>query len=367
MKKMKIAICTTNYSVYSETFIKAQVDLLPASLVLHSGWLPTQFNNGVPIQNRFQFSLRMFFQEVLKINLFNLETSIGRLLKKNKIDLVLAQYGPGGAAMLSVCKKYRIPLVVHFHGFDASDKSIIEQNAASYCEMFDYAKAIIAVSSTMKKKLIDLGCPQEKIHHITYGPNDIFFKNNPSYLSNTFLGIGRFVNKKAPYLTILAFKELSDEYPDARLKIAGEGELLNTCRNITKAFKIEDKVTFLGAINPEQIRIEMENALAFVQHSVVADSGDSEGTPVAVLEAQAAALPVIATNHAGIPDVVVEDKTGFLVPETDIYAMKEAMKKILNNRSLAKEMGSAGRHRIKNNFTMEMYIDKLKKALYVNE
>jgi colanic acid/amylovoran biosynthesis glycosyltransferase len=363
MQKMKIAICTTSYNAYSETFIKAQIDLLPASIILHTGWLPTQYNNGLPIQSVSNVFQNRYLQKIFRSNQSSAEDAIGLLLTRNKIDVVLAQYGPGGVAMLPVCKKYGIPLVVHFHGFDASEKSTLKQYKDQYLQLFEYSKAVVAVSTAMKNNLISLGCPEEKIIHITYGPNDIFFKNNPNFQSNTFFAIGRFVAKKAPYLTILAFNELLKECPAARLQIAGEGELLSTCYNMIKALRIEDKVELLGVITPEQAREKMANSLAFVQHSIVAANGDSEGTPLAILEAQAAALPVIGTYHAGIPEVVVDRETGYLVQETDIFGMKEAMKKVFCDRSLAKKLGFEGRNRIKRNFTMEMYINNLKNTL----
>ena len=360
---MRVAIVTPSYSSYSETFIKAQIELLPADLVLHGGWLPTHYNKKLRIQNIFVFYLYTFFRLVFKCKILQPQNAIARILKKNKIEIVLAQYGPTGVEMLPVCKKLNIPLFVHFHGFDASDFSTLKKYEQGYKELFRAAKGIIAVSTVMKEKLIQLGCVPEKISTIIYGPNNIFFENKPTYQCSNIFGVGRFVNKKAPYLTILAFKELHVEFPEVKLRIAGDGELLNTCRNIVSAYQLENNVYFLGVISPEQTQNEMEKAFAFVQHSVVADSGDSEGTPVAILEAQAAALPVISTYHAGIPDLVSNGITGYLVKEKDIFGMKEAMKKLYLDRKLAEEMGKAGRTRIKNNFTMEMYIDKLRKKI----
>ena len=358
-----IAIATTNKSAYSETFIKAQIDLLPAKLVLYNGWLPLYYGDDFAVNNKYKVKLNQLCKLIFKKVFFNISTDYVSVLKKHKIDVVLAQYGPAGVELMKICNRANVSLIVHFHGFDSSYKDVLNHYEKAYQEMFVFANKIIAVSEAMKSKLISLGCPENKIELITYGPNNIFFKNEPNYTSNTFFAIGRFVDKKAPYLTLMAFYEVVKEFPEAKLKMAGSGELLNTCKNMVKAWSIQDSVTFLGIIKPEQTRMEMENALAFVQHSVVADNGDSEGTPVAVLEAQAAALPVISTYHAGIPDVVINNETGFLVQETDIFAMKEAMVKILRNKDLAKEMGVKGRERIKKEFTMDIYINKLRTVL----
>ena len=71
----------------------------------------------------------------------------------------MAQYGPAGVAMLPVCKKTKIPLVVHFHGFDASHKPTLQKYETVYREMFSYAKYIIVVSNAMFKAIHELGCP----------------------------------------------------------------------------------------------------------------------------------------------------------------------------------------------------------------
>ena len=97
---------------------------------------------------------------------------------------------------------------------------------------------------------------------------------------------------------------------------------------------------------------------------LVASSGDSEGTPVAIMEASAASLPVVSTFHAGIPDVILDGITGILVPETDIDKMADAMLTLLNDKELARKMGRAGRERIKSEYSMERYINVLKTLLY---
>ncbi|MFZ4672012.1 MAG: glycosyltransferase [Flavobacterium sp.] len=361
--KKNIAIATISKNAYSETFINAQIELLPAKLVLYGGWLPLFYGDNIPINDKYRAKLNQLFKLIFNKTIFSTTPDFVNVLKKHKIDFVLAQYGPAGAALMDICNKANVSLIVHFHGFDASEKDTLSYYEKDYQRMFVEAKKIIAVSQSMKAKLISLGCAEDKIALITYGPNAIFFENEPKYNSNTFFAIGRFVDKKAPYLTLMAFYEVLKEFPEAKLKMAGSGVLLNTCKNMVKAWNIQDSVIFLGIIKPEQTRLEMQNSLAFVQHSVIADNGDSEGTPVAVLEAQAAALPVIATYHAGIPDVVINNETGFLVKETDVIAMKDAMIKVISNKDLAKKMGVKGRERIKKEFTMDNYINKLRVIL----
>ncbi len=355
----KIAIVTLNKNVYSETFIKAQIDFLPATLVLYGDWFPTHYGQDRIVQSRKKKIISRALNFLFGIQLFSKEQELIRVLKKYHIQVVIAQYGIAGVYLNKLCKENKIPLIVHFHGFDASKHDILSLYKEGYLKMFNDAENIISVSKSMHQKLISLGCSESKLKLIHYGPNDKFFLNKPKYDTQTFFSIGRFVDKKAPYLTILAFYFVQQEFSNAKLIMAGNGDLLGLCKNLVRSLKIENNIEFLGVITPDQTRIYMEKSIAYVQHSIIAESGDSEGTPLAILEAQAAALPVISTNHAGIPDIVINNVTGFLVEETDIQGMMDAMKKILSNNELARELGEKGRLRIIDNFTMSHYINKL--------
>ncbi len=118
-----------------------------------------------------------------------------------------------------------------------------------------------------------------------------------------------------------------------------------------------------GVLTPLEFQAHLKEACAFVQHSITAYDGDMEGTPVAVLEASAAGLPVISTFHAGIPDVIIDGETGLLCEEHDVDGMAKNMIKILDNFGLAKRMGAAGKKRIKENFSMEKHLGILSEVV----
>ena len=141
--------------------------------------------------------------------------------------------------------------------------------------------------------------------------------------------------------------------------------MLNTCNNLVKTLHIEDAVSLPGKITPAEFQELLKNATAFVQHSVIAENGDSEGTPLAVLESSAAGLPVISTKHAGIPDVIIDRETGYLVDEHDVDGMARAMLKVLEDIDAAKKMGEAGKQRIKTDFSMEKYIRRLTEEISI--
>lgn len=283
-------------------------------------------------------------------------------LKENNIDVVLAEYGTHAHHILSAIKKAGLPMIVHFHGFDASITEVVQKHN-NYKEVFQYAVKVIAVSKKMEQMLLDLGCPREKLVYNVYGPQPEFLEVQPKFTKKQFIAIGRFTDKKAPYYTILAFKNAIKEHPDANLIMAGDGQLLNTCKNLVKHYGLETQVDFPGVITPDTYRELLSESLAFVQHSITAASGDMEGTPLAILEASAAGLPVVATKHAGIPDVIVHGKTGLLCEEHRVDAMAANMIKLLGNKSLAKSLGQAGKENIRTHFAMERHIEILQNIL----
>ena len=358
----RVAIVTHRLNVYSETFIHAQIELLPADIVLHNGRMPSMVGNKFILSNA-RKEINKLTKIFFKTELFALANAISHLLKKERIDVVLAQYGPVGVSFLPLCIKLEIPLVVHFHGFDASHFETLRKNAEGYKSLFKYAKAIIVVSEKMAAQLLTLGCPPEKLILNHYGVNSFFYSTKPDFASDTFLAVGRFVEKKGPEFTIRAFAKLVDRYPQAQLFMTGDGPLLAHCKLLVQELAMTKNIFFPGILKHEMVAGFMQKSIAFVQHSIVASTGDSEGTPVAIMEASAAALPVIATRHAGIPDVILDGVTGLLVPEKDIDQMADAMLKLILNKSLAKSMGEAGRERMKTHFSMERYIKVLRNAL----
>jgi len=127
-------------------------------------------------------------------------------------------------------------------------------------------------------------------------------------------------------------------------------------KNLVKSLGLENNIILLGALERKEIIKHLQTAFLFIQHSLVASNGDSEGTPVGIIEAMAAGLPVVSTRHAGIPGLVIENETGFLVDEGDINAMGDEILKIVNNRELAKSFGKKGNERILSEFTLQKHI-----------
>lgn len=358
---MKIAVFTNKPYAQCETFIKLQIDNLPFDIIQYwGGHIPFNFEARQKTNSLLYSVLRRlrFYAPPKILN------QICDQISQYEIKVVVAHYGIIGEAVLPICMQLDLPLLVHFHGHDAVRKSVLEANN-NYKNLFAYHKLIVvSVSHEMTKRLIAIGCPKEKIRYNTYGPSDKFLAIQPTYKKKQFISIGRFVEKKAPHLVILAFNEVLKTHSDVRLIYAGDGILLDSCKDLVAALGIENSIDFVGRITPIAYQNYLRDALAYVQHSIETQDGDMEGTPVSILEASASGLAVISTLHAGIPDVILNNETGLLSKEKDIESMAENMNWILDHREQACAMGGKGKERIFNHFSIERHLDELTSIIH---
>ena len=350
MKPRPLILLNKNDSALSETFIKNHIDYFETPVVNVYSILPRYVDAGndllIKIVNRrIRLKAKKKFIE---------------LVEKNKINCVLAEYGIVGAEITHVCKEHNIPLIVHFHGHDAHRKSVLQAYKEKYLDMFNYASALIVVSSVMQKSLEDLGAKPEKIFFNGYGVSieSFEFKKRNRNARNVF-AIGRFVDKKAPYLLILAFQKVLETNPNYKLRIAGAGYLLETCTRMVKALKLENSIQLLGAISHEYIAKEMAEAFCYVQHSVTAFDGDSEGLPNTILEAAASGIPIVATPHAGISDVLIHKSSALLCEENNIDQLSEYLNLVIARPEYANNLAKNARTYVDNNHDLNDTLLKL--------
>jgi glycosyltransferase involved in cell wall biosynthesis len=360
-QRPSLLIVQPNSPSASETFLQAHADHLPARVRVMSGAPPAI--DGRPLRSQalvwraWRKALR-----VLRGQGWEAEATAAFLeaFRRHRPAAVLAEYGESGVAVLSACRRADVPLVVHFHGYDASLHECLRRMAGPYREMFRDAAAVIAVSQPMREQLIALGAPPEKVHWSPYGVDCTRFGGAaPEVAGPVFLAVGRLVEKKGPRWTLEAFAGVRRACPQARLRVIGDGPLREACRRRAAELEIAAAVDFLGACPPPVVQEEMRRARCFVQHSVEAPDGDREGMPVSVLEAGASGLPVVATRHAGIPEVVVEGQTGFLVEERDAAGMAGHMLRLAQDPELAGRLGRAARERVAADFSLPRSIDRL--------
>ncbi|WP_413441934.1 glycosyltransferase [Synechococcus sp. MIT S1220] len=348
----------------SETFIRANLARLPFRISAYFGDERPWFK---PL--RLLYGLAILLSKVLTrlrlLRAAGLPASGAAMLliQRDRPALVLAEFGFEAVRVMEACRWSRLPLVVHFRGSDASAEERIGVLSSRYKRLFSIADGVIVKSNAMAERLIGLGARRERIIVSPSGADsELFHGSAPSSYGPLLLAVGRFVAKKGPLQTLEAFRRCLLQLgspSEPMLWMVGEGPLLTRAMQFVAEQNLQGQVRFLGCCGQREVAALMRQARAFVQHSCVAPNGDSEGSPVAVMEAQLSGLPVIATRHAGIPDVVIEGETGLLVEEGDEEAMAMAMLRLINDPELAERFGRAGRQRVLKRFTVAHHLQQV--------
>lgn len=354
----------------SETFFSAHINLLPQPVIPLIGIpchriLVNEGRKTIPSRSIVLLGLRWMLRRLKFTNVAKQdEYALAKFLKKRKIKVVLAEYGPTAVSVMNACEKANVPLVAHFHGFDAYTTHVLSEYRKKYQDLFKIAKAIVAVSKDMKEQLVSIGAKDEKVFVNPCGadiPNGMFAE--PKNSARKFVMVGRLVEKKAPFLSIMAFANIAKKYPDAQLDVIGDGVLLNSCQQIAQSLNIKNQVAFHGA-QPHAVVFDlMKQARCFIQHSVITPNNDHEGTPVGLLEAMGMGLPVVATRHGGISDVIKDGITGNLVDEYDVNAMTSAMLQYAEDSEYAQKIGENARADILQNRTSKISVDRLNEII----
>ncbi|MCK4820898.1 glycosyltransferase, partial [bacterium] len=279
-------------------------------------------------------------------------------------DLIHAHFAaePTDLAM-KISKMFDLPFVFTAHAYDI----FINPDVFKLREKFDKAKKVITVSNYNKEYLLNLlGRDLErKIEVIRCGIDLDKFEYVERTSKDTikiFL-VGRFVEKKGITYAIKAVSEVLKEYQNVELRIIGDGSLKEDIDNLINTLNLKGKVITLGSQPQSEVLKEMKDADIFLLPSVTAENGDREGVPVSIMEAQATGLPVVSTLHTGVPEVVIDGKTGFLVPEKDTYALAERLKELIKNPALRANMGKEGREYIKVNYNHKKEMKQLEHLL----
>lgn len=287
---------------------------------------------------------------------------LSRFLRQHKIAAVFCEYGMSGAGVLGCCKELGLPLIVHFHGYDAYRHDIAQAYQTRYVEMFDYAYKIIAVSRDMQATLAERYGNAHKIIHSSCGvnPGRIIEQTQGVQRKHQFVYLGRLTPKKDPLGVIECFSRVAQQLPDYRLAIIGDGELRSQCEQKVTEANLTERVDFYGTLpHGEALAIVAESSV-FIMNSVTADSGDKEGTPVSLMEAMAAGVTPLGTKHGGIMDIIEDGKSGYLYNEYDYEALTRLMIAAANDSNAAEIEKNAQQFAVQ-------YLDESHKTALIND
>ena len=381
-----VAVINRNKDKYTETFIKQRVNaLIEEGYNVHYLFgddLPTESDKkGTILSNystiRYSKKWAYAFMDKTEKNLN--ENALRNYFLNQNIQLVLAEFGTVGKEIAPICLSLKLPYIITFYGYDFHHESTFRANKESYIYALNGAEGIIGVSTEITEKIKENTINNLKVKYLPCLVNtELFLALDRNPIPYQFLSIGRFAETKAPNLTILAFSEVLKSFPDARLVMIGKdggGELFESCIILAKSLNIEESIDFRGICTADEVARIMQQSAVFVQHSLTTPiNKDKEGTPVSVMEAMCAGLPIVSTKHAGILDLITHNQNGLLVDEYDWKAMANEMKRIIADNEFANRIGLNARNSIlqndliingKNQFIQ--YVNSMKNKISENE
>jgi glycosyltransferase involved in cell wall biosynthesis len=200
----------------------------------------------------------------------------------------------------------------------------------------------------------------ERIHRI-YNGLDLTPYRRADFAPSppSIVAVGRLITKKGFADLIRACRLLLDRGKSFRCEIIGEGPLEQEFREQIAQLGLQSHVELLSPRPQHEIREHLAAGTVFVLPSVVEADGGMDNLPTVIMEAMAAGLPVVSTPIGGIPEMVLQNKTGFLVPSGDVAALAGAIEKVINDRSLAQKLGRTGYERAQRLFSIEKNVREL--------
>ena len=263
---------------------------------------------------------------------------------RTKYDLAHAHFGTVGNSFRFVRALWKAPLVVSFHGYDFSTMPR-KEGAEMYRNLFRTADVITVNSDYTRSQVEKLGCPAGRMHKLPVGLNPDEFPFRDRALSAgepaRLLTVARLTEIKGHEYVLRAVANLREKHR-LHYDIVGDGPLRRKLEELVQQLGIEKMVTFRGASDSTAVRQLMAEAHLFVLASVSVD-GDQEGQGLALQEAQACGLPVLATNHGAFPEGLVAGQSGFLVAERDVGALAERLSYLIEHPDIWPLMGRKGR------------------------
>lgn len=287
-------------------------------------------------------------------------------LKKHRPDLVQAHFGLQGWTLRPVATKLNIPFIVSFHGYDAFRLPQDPIWCSRFRELFNAAAAVTVVSKYMQAHLQRLGCPEAKLHLVHVGKciSSYQYRTAIQRPLRNFISIGRLSEKKGFLDCIAAFERLLKKYPDLSLKIIGTGELEPEIGQVLKAETLKNNIKLLGSLPHAKVKEALQQADAFILCSKTGSTGDQEGIPTVLMEAQAMGLPCISTLHSGIPEVIPDAAQHLLAKEADPANIAEKIELLINMPAPELEqIRQQGRQLIETEFNLKKETYKLTRIM----
>jgi colanic acid/amylovoran biosynthesis glycosyltransferase len=285
--------------------------------------------------------------------------------------LIHAHFGGGGVYALPFARRYQLPLVVTFHGYDVP---LLSSGERLYPKFWPYALLAPAVlremtlglcaSIELYEMLGELGVPRARLrlHPIGIDVRRFAPGDRGSGAEPLVVMVGRFVAKKGLRYGLRAFAEVRRRRGRGRLVIVGDGELRASLEQTAREEGVTSHVTFTGALGHAEVAALLGIADVLLAPSVTTANGDRESGTLVIKEAGASGAVAVATWHGGHAEIIDDGRTGFLVPERHVASMAERLDQLLGDAALRRRLGEAARTKVMAQYDNRIRVAALERA-----
>lgn len=285
-------------------------------------------------------------------------------LARSRPVVIHASFGKSGAYALPIARQLGLPLVVTYYGGDATKHSNTRDSLLRVYNrrreaLWREAALILPCSDFLRRELAAMGCPENKmiVHHNTADPEQF----QPGAKQKIILFAGRWTQKKGIDTLIGALARLGPALAGWRVRLLGDGELRAPLVAELRSAGVVAELP--GWIAADEMPRHLAEAMIVCVPSKRAPSGDAEGLPLVCIEAMLSGCALAATRHAGIPECVRDDETGYLVDENDAEALADRIGRLIADPEATLEMGRKGRARALAHFSLARQSRKLQDHL----
>jgi colanic acid/amylovoran biosynthesis glycosyltransferase len=263
-------------------------------------------------------------------------------LAEHKPDLVHCYYGHKAVGYLPMLRAWGGPWVVSFHGVDVAKDMDQPEHVAQLRAVLAEAQLVLGRSRSLLQRLEELGCAREKLRlnrtPIPLAHLQASVRQAPADGQWRFVQACRLIAKKGLLTAIEAMAQVVKHHPKAQFIICGTGGQEEKLRGTIAQHGLERSVLLRGWLRQELLHAEYSQAHLFLHPSELTGEGDQEGIPNSMLEAMATGLPVVATQHGGIPEAVTTEVDGLLVQERQPTQLAAALLRIMEEPGLLERL-----------------------------
>ncbi len=333
-----VALFNTNFLPFSQTFVYEEIRQ-------HTRYGVEVFCRHRELAERFPFSPVHVGGPLYGVTCRS--SAFDARFRASRFSVVHAHFGLGAVYARPFARRHRLPLLVTFHGYDvpllSSPKRWLPQHLRYAVQgprvLRDMTLGLCA-STELKLMLERLGVPSDRlrVHRLGIDLQQFVPGTRRSDRCEVVM-IGRFVAKKGFEYGLAAYAEVAREESSLHLTLVGDGDRGPALRRLAASLGVADRVSFTGPLAPDRVAALLAESHILLAPSVVDRDGNRESGLIVAKEASACGTVPIGTMHGGIPDIIDDGSTGYLVPERDSAALADRLRRLVRDPALRDRLG----------------------------